>query len=142
MKERDLVTIIDLKTELAKLKTLSGRTPQTTRAEREGSSARLMPYRDGAIFVSKSAGKGAWERHPEGDELVHVVDGAATMHIVTEEGRQSFAIKAGMLAIVPRGAWHRFDYPDGITLMTVTPGTSEYVRLDVDDPRRVEPQRD
>jgi mannose-6-phosphate isomerase-like protein (cupin superfamily) len=141
MRERDVATIINLNAELAKLKMLSGRTPQTTRAEREGSSARLMPYRYGAIFASKSAGRGAWERHPEGDELVHVVDGAATLHIVTEEGRQSFAIKAGMLAIVPQGAWHRFDYPDGVTLMTVTPGASEYVRLDVDDPRTVEAQR-
>jgi quercetin dioxygenase-like cupin family protein len=141
MRERDVATIINLNAELAKLKMLSARTPQTTRAEREGSSARLTPYRDGAIFAIKSAGRGAWERHPEGDELVHVVDGAATLHIVTEEGRQSFAIKAGMLAIVPRGAWHRFDYPDGVTLMTATPGASEYVRLDVDDPRTVEAQR-
>ena len=96
--ERDLATIIDLNAALAKLKMLRGRTPQTTRAEREDSAARLMPYRDGSIFAGKSAGRGAWERHPEGDELVHVLDGAATLHIVTEEGRQSFAIKAGMLA--------------------------------------------
>jgi hypothetical protein len=27
-------------------------------------------------------------------------------------------------------------------LMTVTCGASEYVRLDVDDPRKAEPQRD
>jgi len=136
-----MINIIDLRAELAKLNMLSGRTPETTRTQREGSSARLATYRDGGIFASKSAGRGGWERHPDGDELVQIVNGAATLHIVTEDGAQSFALSAGMLAIVPQGAWHRFDYPDGVTLITSTPGQSEYVRLDIDDPRTVEPQR-
>jgi hypothetical protein len=46
-----------------------------------------------------------------------------------------------MLAIVPQGAWHRFDYPGGVTLIAATPGQSEYVRLDIEDPRTVESQR-
>ena len=137
-----MATVIDLNAELAKLTMLRGRTPTTTRAEREGSSARLTPYRDGAIFASKSAGKGAWERHPDGDELVHVIEGSATLDIVTDDNpTQSIPVHAGMVAIVPRGAWHRFHYADGITLLTVTPGNSEYVRLDIDDPRTAEPQR-
>ena len=137
-----MATVIDLTAELAKLTMLRGRTPTTTRAARERSSARLTPYRDGAIFASKSAGKGAWERHPDGDELVQVIEGSATLDIVTEDNPlQSIPVHAGMIAIVPRGAWHRFHYPDGITLLTVTPGNSEYVRLDIDDPRTAEPQR-
>jgi len=136
-----VITIIDLKAELAKLTMLRGRTPETTRAGREGSAAQLAPYRDGGIFASKSAGKGAWERHPDGDELVQIVDGAATLHIVGADGPQSYALGAGTLAIVPQGTWHRFHYPDGVTLITVTPLPSEYVRADVDDPRTVEPQR-
>lgn len=137
-----MITIIDLNAELAKLRMLHGRTPETSRAEREGSAARLALYRDGGIFASKSAGKGSWERHPNGDELVQIVDGEATLHIMTEDGPQSFALSAGMLAIVPQGAWHRFNYPDGVTLITATPGPSEYVRLDIEDPWTVEPQRD
>jgi mannose-6-phosphate isomerase-like protein (cupin superfamily) len=137
-----MTTILDLNTELAKLTMLRGRTPTTTRAEREGSSARLAPYRDSAIFASKSAGKGAWERHLDGDELVLIIEGSATLDIVTEDKPlQSIPVHAGMIAIVPQGAWHRFDHPDGITLLTVTPGKSEYVRLDIDDPRTAEPQR-
>jgi quercetin dioxygenase-like cupin family protein len=119
-----------------------GRTPTSTRAERQGSSSPLAPYRDATIFASKSAGKGAWERHADGDELVHVLEGAATLQIVTETGSQSFAVSAGMLAIVPKGVWHRFHYPDGVTLLTVTPGQSDFVRADTDDPLSVEPQRD
>ena len=98
-----MITILDLKVELANLTILRGRTPETPRAERAGSAARLAPYRDGAIFASKSACRGAWERHPNGDELVQVVDGAATLHLITEDGPQSFALSAGMLAVVPRG---------------------------------------
>jgi mannose-6-phosphate isomerase-like protein (cupin superfamily) len=135
----NMVTVIDLKAELGKLTTLRNRTPQTTRAERAGTSAQLGEYRDGGIFTSKFAGKGAWERHPHGDELVQILDGAATLDIVTDDGPQSIAVSAGMLAVVPRGAWHRFQSPDGVTVMTATPQPSEHVRADVDDPRTIEP---
>jgi mannose-6-phosphate isomerase-like protein (cupin superfamily) len=137
-----MTTLIDLNSELAKLKMFRGRTPTSSRAERQGSSSELASYRDATIFASKSAGKGAWERHMEGDELVHVIDGAATLQIATETESRSFDVKAGMLAIVPKGVWHRFHYPDGVTLLTVTPGKSDYVRADVDDPLSVEPRHD
>jgi mannose-6-phosphate isomerase-like protein (cupin superfamily) len=130
-----VITIIDLKAELAKLTMLRGRTPQTTSAERAGTAARLAPYRDGAIFTGKFAGKGAWERHRNGDELVQIVDGAATLHLSTEDGPQSFALSAGMIAIVPQGTWHRFESPDGVTLMTATPQPTDHPTVDVEDPR-------
>jgi len=76
-----VITIIDLNAELAKLTMLRGRTPQTTRAEREGTAAQLAPYRDGAIFTGKFSGKGTWERHRNGDELVQIIDGAATLYL-------------------------------------------------------------
>src|SRR5471030_952818 len=137
-----MTTLIDLNAELAKLKMFRGRTPSSTRAERAGSSSHLAAYRDATIFASKSAGRGAWERHPEGDEFVHIIDGAATLQIVTEGESRSIAVSAGMLAIVPKGAWHRFHYPYGVTLLTITPGKSEYVRADIEDPFSVETQRD
>ena len=62
-----MITIIDLNAELAKLTMLPARTPQTTGAQREGSMASLAPYRDGALFTSKFAGNGGWERHRNGD---------------------------------------------------------------------------
>jgi quercetin dioxygenase-like cupin family protein len=133
-----MVTVIDLTAELAKLAMLHGRTPQTTSADRVGSSAQVAPYRDGALFTSKFSGKGAWERHPQGDELVHILDGSATLEIVPEDGPpQSFSIRAGTVAIVPRGAWHRFLSSEGVTLMTATPLPTDHIRLDVDDPRSV-----
>jgi mannose-6-phosphate isomerase-like protein (cupin superfamily) len=130
-------SIIDLNAELAKLTMFRGRTPQSTMAERQGSSARLAAYRDGALLTTKFAGKGHWESHRTGDELIHILDGTATLEIVREDGPQSFALRAGMLAVIPQGAWHRFHSTEGVTLMTATPFPSEVIELDVDDPRTV-----
>ena len=99
-----MLTIMDLDTELAKLRMLRGRTPETTPEEREGAFARLAPYRDSAINLAKFSGEGPWERHPNGDEIVHIVDSAVTFHIMTDDSPQSHALKAGMVVIVPQGA--------------------------------------
>jgi uncharacterized cupin superfamily protein len=135
-----MTTVIDLTAELAKLTMLRGRSPQTTGADRVSSSVELAPYRDGALFTGKFSGTGAWERHLKGDELVHILDGSTTLDIVTGDGPpQSLAMGAGMVAIVPQGAWHRFRSSEGVTLMTATPLPTDHIRLDVDDPRTVEP---
>jgi mannose-6-phosphate isomerase-like protein (cupin superfamily) len=130
-----VITILDLKAELAKLTMLRGRTPTTPAAERQGAFARLAEYRDGGIFTAKFAGRGPWERHQNGDELVQIVDGATTMHLMTAEGPQSLALTAGMIVIVPQGTWHRFEAPDGVTLLTATPQPTEHLEIDVADPR-------
>src|SRR5262245_47172225 len=107
--EASMITILDLKAELDKLSMLRGRAPQMTEAERQGTKAfaTLAPFRDGNIYSAKFAGDGAWERHPNGDELVQIVEGAATLHLMTSEGLQSHAVRAGMVIIVPQGPWHR-----------------------------------
>ena len=136
-----MTTVIDLTAELGKLTTLRNRTPQTTRAEREGSSARLVAYRDGAIFTTKFAGEGAWERHRNGEEIVHILDGATVVHLIPEGGEpQALELRAGMIAIVPQGAWHRFSTPGGVTLMTVTPQPTDHPAVHVEDPRTLEAQ--
>src|SRR5215475_15256980 len=116
--EDRMITILDLKSELDKLRLLRGRTPEMTEAERKGSGAfaTLAPFRDGNIFSAKFAGDGAWERHPNGDELVQIVDGSATLHIMTEDGPTPYAVNAGMMVIVPQGTWHRFHSPEGVSL--------------------------
>jgi mannose-6-phosphate isomerase-like protein (cupin superfamily) len=131
-------SIIDLNAELAKLTMFRGRTPRSTMADRKGSSARLASYRDGILSITKFAGKGHWESHLAGDELIHILDGTATLEMLDEDGPQSVALRAGMVAVNPQGAWHRFSSADGVTLLAVTPSPSEVIDLDVDDPRQVE----
>ena len=130
-------TVVDLKGEFARLTMLKGRTPTTPEAERKGAFARLAPYRDGAIFAAKFSGTSAWERHPQGDEIVQIIDGATTLHLMTEQGRQSLALTAGMMAIVPQGVWHQFEAPDGVCVTTATPLPTEHLNVDVEDPRSV-----
>ena len=132
-----MVTILDLKTELGKLNTLHGRRPDMLEEERKasGAFATLAPYRDGNIFSARFSGAGAWERHPNGDELVQIVDGSTTFHFVTEDGPQSRELKAGMMVVVPQGMWHRFESATGVTVMTATPKPTEHLTVDVEDPR-------
>jgi mannose-6-phosphate isomerase-like protein (cupin superfamily) len=132
-----MITILDLKTEFAKLMLLRGRTPQTTEVERKasGAFATLAPFRDGNIYTAKFAGDGAWERHPNGDELVQIIDGSGTLHIMTDDGATSYPVSAGMMIIVPQGTWHRFHSPEGVSLLTATPKPTEHLTVDVEDPR-------
>ena len=127
-----MVGITDLKAEVAKLKMLRGRTSQTTAAEREESRsfARLMPYRDGTIFITKFAGTGHWERHPNGDEIVQIIDGTTTLHVVSDGRSETFNLSAGALVVIPQGAWHRFEAAEGVSLMTATPQPSEFTTAD------------
>lgn len=134
-----MLTITDLNAEFAKLHMLRGRTPQTTAAERAESHAlaRLMPYRDGTIFIAKFAGSGVWERHPSGDEIVQIIDGTTTLHVASGGQSEAFTLRAGALVVIPQGAWHRFELADGVSLMTATPQPSEF--SNVDDPALLGP---
>jgi mannose-6-phosphate isomerase-like protein (cupin superfamily) len=87
------------------------------------------------MFGIKSSGTDHWESHLTGDELVYILDGTATLEIVGDDGPQSFAVRAGMLAVIPQGAWHRQKSLDGVTQMSVTPFPGEHIEFDVDDPR-------
>lgn len=129
--------IVDLGGEVAKLG-MFRRSPGSTAAERKGSVAQLASYRDGLVLAIKAAGTDHWERHLSGDELVYVLDGAATVDIVCDDGPpRPVALGAGMVAVIPQGAWHRLRSANGFTQLAVTPFPGETVELDVDDPRAV-----
>jgi quercetin dioxygenase-like cupin family protein len=130
-----MIAVVNLKTELGRLTMLEGRTPTTSDEAREGAFASLAPYRDGGMFAGKFAGTSAWERHPQGEEIVHILEGAATLHLMTEEGRQSVALRDGMIVIVPQNMWHQFEAPDGVCVMTTTPQPTQHLSVDVEDPR-------
>jgi mannose-6-phosphate isomerase-like protein (cupin superfamily) len=132
-----MIAVLDLSAELGKLTMFNGRTPTSTAEEHVGAVARLAPYRDGAIFISKFTGTAAWERHPQGDEIVQILDGETILHLMTDEGLRSLRLKAGVVVIVPQSMWHQFESPDGVSVMTATPQPTDHIRTDVDDPRTV-----
>ena len=50
-----------------------------------------------------------------------------------ESGPTSFEMTAGMIVVVPQGLWHRFNAPDGVTVMTATPQPTDHTFAE--DPR-------
>jgi quercetin dioxygenase-like cupin family protein len=127
--------IIDLNAESAKHTLFRGRTPTTSLTDHKGTVTQLGQYRDGILLLSKSAGTGHWETHPE-DELLYVLDGAIAVDILAQDRVQTVAAGAGMIAVVPPGAWRRVRSVDGTTVMSATiPG--DHIDLDVADPRAV-----
>ena len=102
------------------------RTPTSTEADMAGAFAELSAYRDGAVYVGHWAGRSEWERHTEGDEIVMVVDGATTLFTLHGDEERAHPLGAGQLLVVPRGTWHRFETPEEVEILSVTPQPSDH----------------
>ncbi|HJQ58321.1 MAG TPA: cupin domain-containing protein [Vineibacter sp.] len=116
----------DIHAALAALPALRNRGPQTPEHEVQAAFARLSETRDGAVYAGRFDGQSAWERHPNGDELVQVLAGETQLTILTPDGPSVLRMTAGMLVIVPQGWWHRFHAPTGVTVLTMTPAPTEH----------------
>ena len=57
---------------------------------------------------------------------MQVLEGSARVTVITGERPQVLEMTAGMVTIVPRNCWHRFEAPDGVTVMTKTPQPTEH----------------
>ncbi|MGB0848374.1 MAG: cupin domain-containing protein [Thiolinea sp.] len=128
-----MIKAADIQRELSQMKVLHGRTIHTTDAEEEDVFAELAEFNNGSVFVGSFSGESSWERHPNGDELVHVLKGQATIIILSDGGDQEITLSEGMVVVVPQGLWHRFVVPELVTLFTATPLPTE-ISLE-DDPR-------
>ena len=112
---------------------LKERSGHPTDAESLKSFATLAAYRDGGIFATHFRGSSGWERHPHGDEVVQILEGATRFDVIVDEGLQSLELSASMLVVVPKGCWHRFESATGVKVLTVTPKPTQHTH--VDDPR-------
>ncbi|MGL4232545.1 MAG: cupin domain-containing protein [Casimicrobium sp.] len=65
---------------------------------------------------------GNWEMHPNGDEYVYVLEGAAEFLLETKHGIESIAINAGKAIVVPRGIWHTANVSRPTRLLHITRG--------------------
>lgn len=112
---------ITLRESFKELTFLADRTANTTEQESAGAFGLLCEYRDGGIFIAHYAGASEWEQHPQGDEIVQVLEGET--QLVTLDGRieTKHSLQAGQIFVVPCAVWHRFESPKGVKVMTVTP---------------------
>ena len=129
-----MVKAVDIEAVLAGLPVLQGRRADTPEDEAAGAFATLADFRDGGVFAGSFVGESPWERHGIGDELVHVLSGQTTLTVLTDAGAQVLEMKAGMLTVVPQGCWHRFNAPEGVTVLTATPQPTDHSTAE--DPRQ------
>jgi mannose-6-phosphate isomerase-like protein (cupin superfamily) len=120
------VTPISLKSAFSKLQFLANRTPETTDEEATDAFATLSEYRDGGSFIGHYVGHSEWERHPNGDEMVMVVEGETTSILLVDNSEVSNKPGEGELLVVPQITWHRFESPKGVKVMTDTPQPTEH----------------
>lgn len=68
----------------------------------------------------------SWEMHPNGDEIVCLIEGAVTF-VLEQDGahRELHLDRTGELVIVPRGTWHtaRVGEPSRMLFITAGEGT-------------------
>jgi mannose-6-phosphate isomerase-like protein (cupin superfamily) len=128
-----MIRAVDLHRDLAGLPLLKERYGHPTDEESLKSFARLADYRDGGIFATHFRGSSGWERHPNGDEVVQILEGATRFDIIVEDVLQALELSAGMLVVVPQGCWHRFESATGVKVMTITPQPTQHAHGD--DPR-------
>ena len=121
---------ISLHEEFAKLSFFGDRTPHTSEEESSRAFATLSGYRDGAVFIGHYAGNSEWERHSQGDEIVYVVEGQTTLFLLSEGKQIPNTLHEGQLFVVPQNTWHRFETPEGVKIMTVTPQPTDH-RVDL-----------
>ena len=110
----------------AGLSFLPDRKPDSDAALVARAFATLAPYRDGQIFIGHYAGTSQWERHPRGDELVMVIDGQTELTIIVEGSEHRHRMVSGDVFVVPERHWHRFDTPEAVKVLTVTPQPTDH----------------
>lgn len=117
---------VDIDAAIAPLPVLKNRTPDTEGSEVGAAFATLAKTENGAVFAGSFEGNSQWERHPNGDELVQVLSGEALVTIRMDDGDHTLRMTAGMVTFVPRGRWHRFEAPNGVSVMTMTPQPTDH----------------
>jgi quercetin dioxygenase-like cupin family protein len=109
-------------------------TSSTTGEEAEAAFPQLASFNEGGVFVGRYSGRPPWERHPQADELLHVLDGEVDVTVLTDDGPVHVTVRAGSIFVVPRGLWHRPVARAAATLLSATPKPTEVSFAE--DPRR------
>jgi len=87
------------------------------------------------LGVMRYSGLTPWERHPDGDELLHPLEGEVDVTLLTDSGPTHVTVRAGSVFVCPRGLWHRQLPRPAVTMFFGTPTENEEVSW-AEDPRR------
>jgi quercetin dioxygenase-like cupin family protein len=109
-------------------------TPDTTGEEADASVRQLTALDPCTLGVMRYSGETPWERHLDGDELLHVLDGAVDVTVLTDTGPARVRVAAGSVFVCPRGLWHRQLPRPRVTMLFATPSSTTEVSW-ANDPR-------
>lgn len=98
-------------------------TPGMTEDDAQMAMRELGSLNGSTLGVVRFSGQTPWERHPGGDELLHVLEGVVDVTVLTDDGAVDATVSAASLFIVPRGLWHRQRPHGAVTLLFATPAT-------------------
>src|SRR2546422_2824003 len=71
-------------------------------ALKHGDPSRFVAtFNNCAVGAVRFSGQPPWERHPDGDELLHVIEGELELTLLTPEGRVQVAGPARAVFLVP-----------------------------------------
>lgn len=64
-----------------------------------------------------------WERHPHGDELLYLLEGACELHLWSEGTEEVVPFREpGTVVRIPRGTWHTAKVQAPCRILFLTPG--------------------
>jgi len=87
---------------------------------------RLASFNEGMVWVGRYSGESPWERHPDADEFVYVVEGEIDVIVLTDECPVETTVRAGSIFVVPRTGWHRQIARAGVMQLGLTTGRTEH----------------
>lgn len=109
-------------------------TAATTAEEAEAAVRRITSLDGSVVGVMRFSGLTPWERHPDGDEMLHPLEGDVEVTVLTDDGPARVNVRAGSIFVCPRGLWHRQLPRRAVTELFATPAETTEVSW-ADDPR-------
>ncbi|MFZ0660521.1 MAG: cupin domain-containing protein [Candidatus Binataceae bacterium] len=94
----------------------------------------LQPVNETTLVASYARTPTHWERHPGGNEMLYIVDGAADVVTLTDAGPVTSFAHKGSIFICPPGLWHRQIPRPFVSELSLTPGAGTE-GSDLSDPR-------
>jgi mannose-6-phosphate isomerase-like protein (cupin superfamily) len=73
------------------------------------------------VGIARFSAHPLWERHPNGDELLHVIEGRLDLTVLAEDGPVEMTLGPGQVLVVPQGLWHSPRPQGSVTLLFATP---------------------
>jgi len=92
--------------------------------------AEMRPYGEGWLIseFAFSSDWPNWEMHPNADEFVYLLSGAAQLVLDEPNGLRTVALSGSGAVVVPRGVWHTAKVSAPCRMLHVTRGSGTELR--------------